>query len=233
MGLFDGLLDVFTGQSAKDAAAKNAALYQDYGTQANSILGQALPQETSAINQGISAYAPLASLGSQYNQAGTMLGNALGLNGAAGNAAATAAFQSAPGYQFALNQGVDQAVRAANATGTATGNIIQGATDYATNYANQNYNNYLSNLGGLAGMGLSATGQAAGGQQSGYNALAGTYGQNASDRIGVAGNVASGTANSNTQAANSEMQASGNFWNGLLSLGGNLAKGYWSGGKAA
>lgn len=220
-----GLFDVFTGDSAKDAAAKNAALYQNYGTQSTGILDAALPQETGAINQGIAAYTPLANLGSQYNQAGTMLSNALGLNGTSGNAAATAAFQSAPGYQFALNQGVDQAVRAANATGTATGNIINGATQYATNYANQNYNNYLTNLNGLATLGANTTGQAAAGQQSGYNALAGTYGQNASDKIGVAGNVASGTANSNTQAANSEMQASGNFWNGLMSLGGSLLGG--------
>lgn len=111
--------------------------------------------------------------------------------------------------------------------GTATGNILDEVTKRAGGYADQEYGNYLTRLGGMVNPELSATG----GQSSGYNTLAGIYGQNASDKIGVAGNVASGTANSNTQAANSQMQASANFWNGLMSLGGNLAGAYWGKGK--
>ena len=46
-----------------------------------------------------------------------MSANALGLNGPAGNAAATAAFQAGPGYQFALEQGLEGINRTANAAG--------------------------------------------------------------------------------------------------------------------
>lgn len=219
-----GLFDIFTGDSAKEAAQENQQLYNNYEQQGLGILNSTLPQETGAIQSGINAYVPLNALGKQYSAAGTMLGNALGLNGAAGNAAATAAFQSAPGYQFALNQGVDQGVRAANAAGAATGNIIQGATQYATNYANQNYNNYLANLSTLAGMGENAYGAGAYGTQAGSKALAGVYGQNATNKIGVLGNVTGGTANANQQAAQAQMQGSGNFWNTLMTLGSDAAK---------
>lgn len=40
MAFLGGLFDAFTGDSAKEAAAKNAALYQQYGTQGSNILGQ-------------------------------------------------------------------------------------------------------------------------------------------------------------------------------------------------
>lgn len=224
-----GIFDIFTGDSAKKAAEANANLYSNYGTQSQGYIDQYQPLETGAVNSGIGAYQPLANLGQQYSQAGTMLNNALGVNGAAGNAAATSAFQAAPGYQFALNQAIDQTTRAGNAMG-ATGNTMDEVANRSAQYANQNYNNWIGALGAQSGQGLTATAGAANGQQTGYDALAGIYGQNASDRIGIAGNVASGTANSNTAAANSQMQASGNFWNGLMSLGGNIAKGAFSGG---
>ena len=60
-----------------------------------------------AINGGVSnaanlvqgsnaLFSPFAATGTDAN---AMLGNALGLNGATGSAAATSAFQAAPGYQ--------------------------------------------------------------------------------------------------------------------------------------
>jgi hypothetical protein len=66
---------------------------------------------------------------------------------------------------------------------------------------------------------LSATGTAAAGRAAGYGAKAGAYATDANNRVGVASNVASGIANSNTAAANAQMAASGQFWNGLTQLG--------------
>jgi hypothetical protein len=46
-----------------------------------------------------------------------MMLNALGLNGPQGNAAATAAFQSSPGYDFKVNQSLDALDRRAASRG--------------------------------------------------------------------------------------------------------------------
>ncbi|MTW19405.1 hypothetical protein GJ689_24755 [Rhodoplanes serenus] len=97
----------------------------------------------------------------------------------------------------------------------------------AQQLANQDWNNWLGNLKGYSDSGLSATGAAASGRAGVYGTQAGAYDTRALNRSNVAGNVASGTANSNTAAANAQMQASGNFWGGLMSLGGSIAKAKW------
>src|SRR5712664_978480 len=78
--------DAFTGASAKEAADKNAALYQQYGTQSLSYLDKgfsgAMPELTNAVN----AYTPLSNLGAKYGAGTNMYMNSLGLNGAGGNA---------------------------------------------------------------------------------------------------------------------------------------------------
>src|SRR5713101_7318529 len=223
MALFDAL----TGGSAEDAAAKNAALYQQYGTQSQSALDKgfagAMPELTNAVN----AYTPLSNLGAKYGAGTNTYMDSLGLNGAAGNANAVNAFQASPGYNWARDQAIEATARNANRFG-AGGNELAAVTDRANNLANQEYGNWQNRLAGFVNPELTATSGAAGGQAAGYGAKAGAYATDASNRVGVAGNVAGGTANSNTAAANAQMQASGNFWNGLLSLGGNVGKAAFS-----
>lgn len=219
-----GLFDAFTGDSAKDAAAKNAALYQQYGTQANQYLDTGLSNELPNLDQAISAYTPLSNLGTKYGGATDLYLSSLGVNGAAGNTAATNAFQASPGYAWGRDQAIEATARNANRFG-AGGNELAAVTDRASNLANQEYGNWQTKLAGFVNPEQSSVSGAAAGQAAGYGAKAGAYATDAQNRVGVAGNVAGGTANSNTAAANAQMQASGNFWNGLMSLGGNVAKG--------
>ncbi|EJW11246.1 hypothetical protein A33M_3324 [Rhodovulum sp. PH10] len=99
--------------------------------------------------------------------------------------------------------------------GTATTDAANRASAYGT--AAQN----TANLYGTEGTNL-------GNLYSGNaNTTAGIYGNTAQSKANVAGNVASGTANSNTAAANAEMQGSGAFWGALA----NLGKAFVTGGK--
>src|SRR5712671_3840152 len=216
-----GLFDAFTGDPAKDAAAKNAALYQQYGTDANKYLDTGLSNELPNLNSAIGAYTPLSNLGAKYGAGTNLYMDSLGVNGAGGNANAVGAFQASPGYNWQRDQAIEATARNANRFG-AGGNELAAVTDRANNLANQEYGNWQNRLAGFVNPELTATSGAAGGQAAGYGAKAGSYGNLAQNQVGVAGNIASGIANSNTAAANAKMAASGNFWSGLTKLGGSL-----------
>lgn len=116
-----------------------------------------------------------------------MQANALGLGGAAGNEAATGAFQAGPGYQFALDQGLEALNRNAASRGMlSSGNNTQDIIKYSQGLANQEYGNYLNRLGDFSQLGLSsAAGQT--GRQNSLASLDYGYGQ---DQAGVYSNTA-------------------------------------------
>lgn len=204
-----GIFDVFTGKSAKDAAAQNAALYQQYGRDATAALDKGL-------TQSVGAYAPLQELGQRYNTGGQLYFDSLGINGPEGNARARSAFQAGPGYEWAVNQATDAAARNAAKLGMAnSGNTLAEIGTRAQNLANQEWGNWQGQLGGISNTGVGITGQTATG-------LSGLYSGDALNRSNVFGNLASGQAASNNQAAQSQMNASGNFWGGLMNLGSNF-----------
>src|SRR5712664_2708096 len=117
------LLDAFTAASAKDAAAKNAALYQQYGTESQADLDKgfagAMPELTNAVN----AYTPLSDLGKKYGAGTDLYMNSLGINGPEGNANAVGAFQASPGYAWQRDQAIEATARNANRFG-AGGNEL-------------------------------------------------------------------------------------------------------------
>jgi hypothetical protein len=83
----------------------------------------------------------------QSGQGATMYANAVGLNGAEGNTAATNAYQVSPGYQFGVDQATQAAARAASAGGMlASGNHMTAATGIGYGMANQDYQQWLGNL---------------------------------------------------------------------------------------
>ena len=154
-----------------------------------------------------------------------MQANALGLGGAAGNEAATNAFQAGPGYQFALDQGLQALNRNAASRGMlASGNNSMDITRYAQGLANQEYGNWLDRLGNFSGMGLGA----AQGQTGRQGALAGIdtgYGQNQAD-------VFQNTTNSLMDLYKPQQQQQSGLGTALaggLNLGGSLLGGYQSG----
>jgi hypothetical protein len=160
--------------AATDAAILAMILQQQGQQQSLTALGQANQQAQNAVNEAIGYYEP-------YYDAGvnslTMLGNALGLNGAQGNAAATNAFQASPGYQFTLDQGIGALDRSAAARGLLnSGNQTGDVLNYATGLANQDYNNWLSGVGDLSQLGMTAT-QGMAGEQNTLAGLATQFGQ--------------------------------------------------------
>ena len=114
MALFGGLFDAFTGDPAKKAAEQNRQQWGQYRNDGLGFLDTAFGQGSDAINQGIDVYRPLAQ---KYGAATNLGMDALGVNGADGNTRATGAFQAGPGYQFALNTGLDAIDRRAASRG--------------------------------------------------------------------------------------------------------------------
>ena len=153
--------------AALNTGATNAtsALNQGYSNATGALtnyLGQAQGALSSGVNSAVGTVQGSNSNFQPYATSGTAatgaLSNALGLNGAEGNAAATSAFQAAPGYQYSVNQATDAATRAAAAAGMgASGNTLQAVTTLGQNLANQGYQTYLSNLQNAAGQGLTAS----------------------------------------------------------------------------
>ena len=155
--------------------------------------------------------------------------NSLGVNGAQGNTAATNAFQAGPGYQYQVDQALDQTNRAAAATGGLSGgNTLAALSDRAGNLANQEYGNWQTKLGGLVSPELAAQSGASGGIAGADVGKAGVYQDTAGKIVGLDSNVIKGINDQSTQAANAQTAGSGNLWG----LGLNLAKLGLSGGTS-
>ena len=100
--------------------------------------------------------------------ANTALQSSLGLNGQTAN---PSNFLNMPGYQFAVQQGTQAIQRQAAAMGNAyTPNTAAAVGQYVTGTASQDYNTYISQLMGAAGLGTTANqGLQTGSQQSSNN----------------------------------------------------------------
>lgn len=167
----------------------------------------------------------------QGQAAQTMYSNALGLNGADGNAQARSAFQTSPGYQFQLDQATQAGQRQAAATGRLDGGgTLAALTSLGSGLANQEYNNYLNRLQGQGQMGFNAA-QAMGnnlGQQANLQYQQGAgQAQIAQDRGRTLAGINSGLGASMAQSlagqGAGEAQLYGNMGNSLASLTGNTA----------
>jgi len=139
-----GLFDLFSNDTAEEAARqRNAGLQQGYD-QLSSQYGQGRDALTTGYGQASNLYGNLLN----SNTAGAnAYGDASGANGAAGYGRATANFQSNPGYQFQMDQG-QQALNRAHA---AAGNLSSGNADadtlkFSQGLANQSYGGYLAGL---------------------------------------------------------------------------------------
>lgn len=209
-----GIFDIFTGDPAKEAAAKNAALLQANKTEGTNTLQTG---QTNALGSLGAAGDIYAGLGNKYGGGTDMYLNSLGLNGPAGNAAATNAFQAGPGYRYAVDQSLDGISRSAAARGgDVGGNTLAALGDRAGNMADQQYGQWQSNLAGLINPEIAGVSGAAGAKAAEAPVYTGT----ASNIAGLGTSTANGIANQNTQSANAEMAGSGNLWG----LGLNLAK---------
>jgi hypothetical protein len=227
MGFLSALTGSSTGKATMNAANQNKGLITGLQTTGNNIINTGEANSAAALDSAIGAYAPWVKTGKAAN---TMYSNALGLNGEAGNAAATGAFQTGPGYEFALDQGNQAALRGASAAGMLnSGNTLTALTQFGQGLANQEYGSWLDRLNGVSGQGLSA----AGGQAQGYGAKADLYQNTAGDRLGLESGVTQGLLGVNNQIAQAkeaQNSAKGGFLGGLLKGGIGIAAKAASGG---
>ena len=156
-------------------------------------------------------------MSAKYGAATTLGLDALGVNGPEGNTRATGAFQAGPGYQYAVDQSLDAINRkGAVGGGGLAGNTLAALSDRAGNMANQEYGSWLDRLQGYVSPELAATSGQAGAEAGKVPVYQGT----ANSLANLGTNTTAGITGQNTQAANAEMQGSGNLWG----LGLNLAK---------
>jgi hypothetical protein len=232
-GFFDTL---FSGGAEKDAAQQDRGAALQYQNQANTALTNAYGTGTTAINQGIGAYAPLAQLGQTLTAGAPNYMAALGVGTPAQTAQAQTQFTQSPGYQALMNSALQGVQRQEAAGGMgASGNADIAALLGATGVTSNAYQDYVKNL--LAGtqLGAQTTGVAAAGQAGQYDTLANlaqNYGQN---QVGVYGNVEGTNIGANNLAAAGEAAGAKNLLGAGLSLatlglGGNPFGGSLTGG---
>lgn len=201
-----GIFDIFTGDSAREAAEANQARL---GASRTAGLGYLDAGRTGALDSLTAAGDVYRPLMSKYGAATSLGLDALGVNGPEGNARATNAFQAGPGYNWMVDQSLEGVARKANALGMgAGGNTLAALSDRAGNLANQEYGSWLDRLGGYVSPELSATSGLAGTTA----AKAPVYVNDANSRVGLENSITQGINSQETQAANAEMQGSKNLW---------------------
>ncbi len=198
-----GLFDIFSNDDAEAAAqARIAGLNAGYD-KASSAIDAGKANADDAYGRALVPFTALYDTGQQGLNA---YADALGLNGAAGNARATAAFQNNPGYQAQLDTGLQAIDRGAAARGMlSSGNTLAAEQKYGDDLANQSWQSYLnsfsplSTLAGQGAQGIAGVSNA----QAGTDYLAGQdlakYGWQQQTGIGDA-NAAADLANYNASA---------------------------------
>jgi hypothetical protein len=159
-------------------------------------------------------YDPYTKSGDAAN---TLYSNALGLNGASGNAAATQAYQTSPGYNFQLQQGTQALDRSAAGAGLfGSGNAATALTQYGQGLANQDYGNWLARLQGLGAQGLTAASGQTGRQGSLANIDTGLGNALAGIDINSANSIVNAYNNANAMQESSRSSFLNNLTSGLL-----------------
>jgi hypothetical protein len=209
------IFDLFNNDNAQAAADAQKAGITAGQTQATGAINNGLTQATGSYMAGLQ---PFQANTATANQGTTALGNLLGLNGAAGNASATTQLQNTPGYQFALDQGSQNAMR----NQAATGQLASGATDVDLQKVGQGtalnsaYAPYLQALQQY----LPYSTQNAQGQGALYSGLAGTQSQTGNTLGSLDYSAATGIGNAQANADLANNNAAANQFGVLKSLAG-------------
>lgn len=193
MSFLDSLSGANVGNNMLDSLKKNSGLLTGFDTSANNLVNSGEQKSRDALFGGIGNFDTFLSNGKVANG---LYSDALGLNGADGNARATGAFQTGPGYDFAMDQGTQTALRGASAAGMLnSGNTLTALTQFGQGTANQEYNSWLDRLKGQSDSGL----QAASGEMAGYGAVSDAASGATDNRLGIDNTVTQGQMGINTQ----------------------------------
>ena len=147
---------VIAGGATLEASSEAASATQD-------ATNASIAEQNQALAQQAQLSAPYRALGqSAIPQLQSLLG--LTPSGApAAPGAQQAALAQTPGYQFALQQGLQSTQASANAMGLGlSGNTLTALDEYSTGLANQTYQQTVGNIENVVGLGqAAAAGQAA------------------------------------------------------------------------
>jgi hypothetical protein len=142
---------------------------------ANKAAGATQDASNAAVKEQQAALAQQKELGAPYTALGqtaiTPLEQLLGLTPGSIPGSQQAALANTPGYQFALQQGLQSTQAKANALGMGlSGNTLAALDQYSTGLADQTYQERVTNLQDVVGIGqAAAAGQAANIGQSAAN----------------------------------------------------------------
>lgn len=211
-----GMLGLDAGEGTKKAAAQNLTALAGLWNRGKKFINEGEAKSADYLGQAATQFQPWQQTGTAAN---TMVGNALGLNGASGNTAATSAFQTSPGYDWTLNNALQGSERAAAAGGMlASGNTLTALQDRGAQVANQEYGSWLDRLMGVSGQGQQAAGQTA----NALTNLGGLYQNTTGQRLGLNNTFTAGMIGANNQYGQGQEAASAGQA-GLGSSLGNLA----------
>lgn len=180
------------------------------------VIGGLDKRGTAAIDEGSAAAGgylkQVAGLYDPIKGSTGLYADAVGLNGADGSGRAKTAFQTAPGYDFQMGQGLQALDRRASSAGRMqSGNADIDAMTYATGLADQSYNGWLDRLSGLNTQSLN-------GQTGALNNMANLATGTATQKVGLATDVTNGFLGANNQDAEGQEANK----KGIASLGSNL-----------
>jgi hypothetical protein len=183
------------GATASTAAggAISAASQLEAGDIQHDAAEKALAQQLQTTQKATDTFNPLTST---IAPVAGGLENLLGV-GPQGSAGMLSQLQATPGYQFALDQGLQATQSGFAAQGLAkSGAALKGAANYAEGLAGTTYQNMVSNFMNGGTLGLNAATQQAGtalsGQNSANNLILNSGAAKASGIVGAA-NVLNGT----------------------------------------
>lgn len=216
----------FSGSDERKAAGQQIAAANRARDLSLNELNQGLKQTTGLYDTAEGYLQPYQEAGQQGMQ--TYLGS-LGLGGEDGREQAVNAFQTGPGYEFAMDQGEQAALRAASAGGMlASGNTLMALNRFGQGLANQEYGNWQDRLAGLGQQGMQASGAMANNRMR-----LGDIGMNvARQRAGIQGNaeqqIGAGRAAEQMAGQNASQRRFGAVMGGVKTLAG-LAGNYFGG----
>ncbi len=239
MGFFSDLMGKSQAKAAKRAAGivskaetenKNRAIETEGLGLADldSALGSALGEYNAGQAGATEALQPYADTGAQSL---SVQADLMGLNGPEAQAAAQQRFQTDPGYQFRLSQGVGALDQSATARGGLySGAAMKALTKYGQDMGSQEYDNYYGRLSDLSGRGqdaatnISSTLSNFANQKASALLGAGqnkaTYRANMLPQItGANTGAATATATGIKQAADAKAAGAGNLLSGITSVG--------------
>lgn len=215
-----GVFDIFKSDKGEVAATRaNDARVSGLRTGFDKALGyydEGLAGATTQYERAAEPFGQFIESGVAGNQA---YGDAIGLSGQEGYDRATEAFRAQPGYEFALESGLDAVDRRAASRGMlGSGNTNLDTIRFSQGLADQEYQKHLDNLYRSAQGGQTA----AQGQASVLTNLASTINETGVRKGGLAYDTETGVGKSQAQLEAdkyaAQQSASKNIWDAVFNV---------------